>query len=94
MLSKKYKHGDVVVILSKDRYAKYGETDFVTIVELNKLVLNKDKESFRHCIFGLQAYHKIDDIVVFRTDMGSISWTEERKVMKATPAQQILFNRK
>lgn len=88
MLSKKYKHGDYIVIPSIFDKMK---VEFAQIVELPYLLLNRDKESFRHCVFGLQNYSRITAIVIFRTNRGTITWTEENKVRPATKAERLLY---
>lgn len=55
MLSTKYKHGDVVALPDKtDKIA----IEFGTVVEISKLILGKDKERYRQCMFGMRLFQK------------------------------------
>lgn len=91
MLSKKYKHGDKVVILDSQDPMKL---EIGEVLEITKLVLNRDKEEYRECMFGMHLYSKTDDIVICRWEWGRIAWALERQVRPATKADIILYGDK
>lgn len=88
MLSKKYKHGDKVVITDSHDPMKlrFGE-----VLEITKLLLNRDKEDYRTCMFGMHLYSKSEDIVICRWDDTGIAWCFENHVRPATKAEKILY---
>lgn len=88
MLSKKYKHGDKVVIVDSHDPMKL---QFGEVVEVTKLVLNRDKEEYRTCMFGMHLYSKKDDIVICKWEDRRIDWCLERQVRPATKAERILY---
>lgn len=88
MLSKKYSHGDKVVKPDSHDQMKilFGE-----VLEISKLILNRDKESYRLCMFGMHLYSKKDNIVICRWENKRIDWCFEREVRPATKAERILY---
>lgn len=88
MLSTKYKHGDMVVIpdLHDPMKLQFGK-----VVEITKLVLNRDKDDYRTCMFNIHLYSKKDDIVICKWDYGRIAWVLESQVRPATKAERILY---
>ena len=88
MLSKKYKHGDTIVLPDSHDPMKI---EFGVVLEISKLVLNKDKEQYRLCMFGMHLYSKKDDIIICKWENRRIDWCLERAVRPATKAERILY---
>lgn len=88
MLSKKYKHGDKVVQPDSHDPMKIR---FGVVLEISKLVLNREKEQYRLCMFGMHLYSKKDDIVICKWEDRRIDWCLERQVRPATKAERILY---